>query len=72
MDACASQNTKAPENETLGLDVEDIKFKKSNVPVGCIGPVTAFEARNLGFEVEIIASEHTTEGLISKIVKNRN
>ena len=36
--------------------------------VACISPVTAATARKVGFQVDIVASEHTLPGLIAAIV----
>ena len=43
---------------------------RDNVPpvVACIGPVTARTAREAGLEVHIVASEHTTAGLVQALV----
>jgi uroporphyrinogen III methyltransferase/synthase len=40
----------------------------SDVVVGCIGPVTAATARELGLRVDVEAGEHTIDGLIAAIV----
>lgn len=37
------------------------------IPAHCIGPVTAAEARRAGFEVAIVADEHTAIGLADAI-----
>jgi uroporphyrinogen-III synthase len=37
------------------------------LPAFCIGPVTAGEARNSGFHIAAVASEHTAAGLTSAI-----
>jgi uroporphyrinogen-III synthase len=39
--------------------------------VACIGPVTAETARALGLQVDIIAEEFTTGGLVDAIVRHR-
>ncbi len=36
--------------------------------VACIGPVTAATARSLGFEVDVVAGEHSIDGLIDALV----
>lgn len=47
------------------------KLKKCKV--ACIGPVTAEAARELGFQVEIVAKNHTINSLVEEIVnENRN
>ena len=38
-----------------------------NVVVACIGPVTAEAARRYGFEVDVIAREYTTDGLMKSL-----
>ena len=35
--------------------------------VACIGPVTAAVAADLGFRVDVVAEEHTTEGLVAAL-----
>lgn len=37
--------------------------------VACIGPVTAAEAEKRGFRVDVVASEHTAEGLVSALIE---
>lgn len=37
------------------------------IPAFCIGPVTATAASGAGFEVEVVADEHTTSGLADAI-----
>ena len=36
--------------------------------VACIGPVTARTAQELGIRVDVVAREHTIEGLVDAIV----
>ena len=36
--------------------------------IACIGPTTAATARELGLRVDLVASEHTIEGLVSALV----
>ncbi len=36
--------------------------------IGCIGPVTAAAVADEGFEATVVASEHTTDGLIAALV----
>ncbi|MBO54220.1 MAG: uroporphyrinogen-III C-methyltransferase [Dehalococcoidia bacterium] len=38
-------------------------------PIACIGPITAKSATNLGLEVNLIASTHTVDGLVSSITE---
>jgi len=45
----------------LGALLKDVK-------VACIGPVTAAEATALGVHVNIVASNHTIDGLVERIV----
>jgi uroporphyrinogen-III synthase len=35
--------------------------------VACIGPVTAEAARRAGFEVDVVAAEHSVEGLVAAL-----
>jgi uroporphyrinogen-III synthase len=37
--------------------------------VACIGPVTAAEAEKRGLRVDVVAREHTTEGLVEALVE---
>jgi uroporphyrinogen-III synthase len=39
--------------------------------VACIGPTTADAAHDLGVRVDIVAEEHTIEGLVDTLVKWR-
>lgn len=39
-----------------------------NVKVACIGPVTADAARDLGIRVDVVANNHTVDGLIEAVV----
>lgn len=43
-----------------------------SVVIACIGPSTAKTARDLGFEVDVVADEHTTSGLIDVLIKHFN
>jgi uroporphyrinogen-III synthase len=36
--------------------------------VACIGPVTASTAQELGIRVDVVAREHTIQGLVDAIV----
>ena len=40
----------------------------SGIPAACIGPVTADTARQLGFDVRIVAAEYTIPGLCAAIL----
>ncbi len=37
------------------------------IPAFCIGPVTAYTARRSGFDVEVVAAEHTSAGLAAAV-----
>lgn len=50
----------------IGREAEEVD---DNVIVCCIGPVTARAARALGFRVDVVSSEHTTEGLVKALVE---
>jgi len=39
------------------------------IEVACLGPVTAGRARELGFQVEVVAEEHSVPGLVSALVE---
>ena len=38
--------------------------------VACIGPVTADTARQMGLRVDLVADEHTVEGLVESLVRH--
>ena len=38
--------------------------------IACIGPITADTARELGLRVDLVADEHTVEGLVEGLVKH--
>ena len=38
--------------------------------IACIGPITAETAKDLGLEVDVVASEHTIPGLVEAIVRH--
>lgn len=40
----------------------------ARIPVACLGPITAQAARELGLRVEIVAQEHTVQGLVRALV----
>lgn len=42
-----------------------------DVPVACIGPVTAEAARGNGLRVEVVADEYTAEGLVEALIRWR-
>jgi len=48
-----------------GLDPAEVL---RGAQVACIGPITAQTAHELGLRVDIIATEHTIEGLVNEIV----
>jgi uroporphyrinogen-III synthase len=37
--------------------------------VACIGPITADTARAAGLTVDVVAAEHTIEGLVAALVE---
>lgn len=45
-------------------------LRPADLPAVCIGPVTAAEARALGFPIAAVAREHTREGLIQALVES--
>jgi uroporphyrinogen III methyltransferase/synthase len=49
----------------LGLSPKDEPARL----VACIGPVTAAEAEKRGLRVDVVAAEHTVEGLVAAIVQ---
>ncbi|MCL5998074.1 MAG: uroporphyrinogen-III synthase [Chloroflexi bacterium] len=40
------------------------------VVIACIGPITAQTAREMGFTVDVVASEYTTDGLVRALVSH--
>jgi uroporphyrinogen III methyltransferase/synthase len=51
----------------LGLGPRD----DAGATVACIGPITAEAARDLGFRVDIVPAEHTSEGLVAALLADR-
>ena len=51
------------------LPAQDLKTLMQNVTVACIGPITADTARDLGFDIHIIAESYTIPGLCEAIKK---
>jgi len=49
--------------ERAGLDTSSLE----KAVIACIGPVTAEAARELGFNVHVVAEEHTTSGLVDAL-----
>lgn len=47
----------------VGKNIENLK----KVAVACIGPVTAAAARERGLRVDVVAEEHTAEGLVKAL-----
>lgn len=47
---------------------ENVKTIDSLVKTACIGPITAATAKEQGFNVKVIASEYTIDGLVKAIV----
>lgn len=54
----------------LALLGPDEQERARAVPAFCIGPVTAAEAVAGGFEVALVAEEHTAHGLVAAIVQH--
>ncbi|CAN2042337.1 uroporphyrinogen III methyltransferase / synthase [Candidatus Magnetomoraceae bacterium gMMP-15] len=52
------------------LPLENFSSLMENVTVAAIGPITANTAKELGFEVHIVAEEYTIPGLIAAILKH--
>lgn len=47
----------------------DDKQYLDDIPIACIGPITADTAIQLGLKVELVADVHTVEGLVESITK---
>ncbi len=67
IDCVVFTSPSSAENLTALLPEENLARLRERTPVAAIGPVTAEAARELGFRVEIIASEHTIEGLVKSL-----
>ena len=52
--------------EILGAD----RYLLESSLIACIGPVTAATARELGLRVDLVADEHTVEGLVDALVNH--
>ncbi|MCI2429860.1 uroporphyrinogen-III synthase [Candidatus Acetothermia bacterium] len=62
--------TSASAVQALAVLVERALLQK--VTIACIGPVTARAVEAAGWQAQIIAQEHTIDGLISAIIKGVN
>jgi uroporphyrinogen-III synthase len=51
----------------VALLPEDLQNRVRAAETACIGPVTADEARGLGFRVTVVAAEHTVRGLLDTL-----
>ena len=46
-------------------------FPKEEIPlIACIGPITAMTARSLGYRVQVVAKEYTTDGLLDVLKRH--
>lgn len=50
------------------MGISDLGQLLEGVMVGCIGPVTADTARNVGIPVHVVAKEYTAEGMIASLL----
>jgi uroporphyrinogen-III synthase len=46
------------------------RHRAQSVPAFCIGPVTAETARRSGFDAEVVAEEHTADGLADAVARH--
>lgn len=53
------------------LDDDNAGAILDTATVACIGPITAGTAREHGIRVDVVAEEHTIDGLIEAIIRNR-
>ncbi len=67
IDCLVFTSPSSAENLTMLLPEESLAKLRARTPVAAIGPVTAEAARELGFRVEIVAGEHTLEGLVRSL-----
>ncbi len=52
------------------MGVENIARLRNQIRIACIGPITANKARELGFEVKIVAEKYTIDGLVQAILND--
>ncbi len=58
------------QNFMTALDQHGLDLAMLGHPqIACIGPVTAQTAQALGLTVDLVAEEHTVEGLVAALVK---
>jgi uroporphyrinogen III methyltransferase/synthase len=57
-------------NFANALGEKNVTKDLSDVKIACIGPVTAAAARQLGMDVDVVASPHTIDGLVEVIVSD--
>lgn len=67
IDCLVFTSPSSAENLAALLPEERLTRLRERTPVAAIGPVTAEAARELGFRVEIVAREHTIEGLVKSL-----
>jgi uroporphyrinogen-III synthase len=51
------------------LEGRELRAVLDGVCIACIGPITARTAEDLGLRVDVVAKEHTIEGLVEAIVE---
>jgi uroporphyrinogen III methyltransferase / synthase len=56
-------------SSTVTRFVEAFGIEAVPPTVACIGPITAATAAGLGLRVDVVAGEHTVEGLLSELVR---
>ncbi len=52
------------------MGAENIARLDNQIKIACIGPITADKARELGFEVKIVAEKYTIDGLVQAILND--
>ena len=70
IDVVTFTSSSAVESVVRGLG-EEAALLLSPVGVACIGPITARTARDLGLRVDVMADEHTVEGLVEALSRAR-
>jgi len=52
------------------VDLAGHSMSTERAVIACIGPITAQTAREMGFTVDVVASEYTTDGLVQALVNH--
>jgi uroporphyrinogen-III synthase len=69
IDCVVFTSPSSAENLASLLTERDFNRLLEQTPAAAIGPVTAEAVRRLGFQVAIVAKEHTIDGLVQSLVE---